>query len=448
MRKLLFFYIIMLTLFIVLQPLETQAAYIDLDNRLVYSKPGLYQQLDEVDRISESEPEQWVKSGNYTYQFLDVKRRYITIRKIESEAVVNGKLVVPKKIDGLKVLGIGVWHIKADRPPYEVPVGTNEDDYMSVVKKYSVIEKVSDVEELVLPSGLEFLGDFSFCECYGLRKIVFPDSLSFIGMYSLKGSRNLTEVTFPPDIYVSEAAFGVLPMQTDQIFHPEQVILYSDSLLGEDHVIMFKKERKPQIFIRFHKQKTFRFVLKGYVDKIFVHKKLDCFYLLSCLSEEEDYAVSPPPSYKVKKLVMNGKDTCLQLPYFSDKHSVLNKDGYWISGVKGIYTVKGAASINEAREYKATYYWKETGKAEKVKAKKKNGVYRAEWKKIKTTVYKHEYKAKKRKWKVTKSPVQTVYKVYGKKKKKGSYRLFMTTKKKNIQSKYKYIKAAAVKEWD
>lgn len=47
-----------------------------------------------------------------------------------------------------------------------------------------------------------------------------------------------------------------------------------------------------------------------------------------------------------------------------------------------------------------------------------------------------------------KSPVQTVYKVYGKKKKKGSYRLFMTTKKKNIQSKYKYIKAAAVKEWD
>lgn len=422
---------------IILRPLEIQAAYFDLDGSVVYTKPGLYQQLSEADRISKGTPDQWIKSGNYLYEFLDRQKRYITIRKIESDAVENGRLIIPPEIDGFKVLGISVFSAAIFEP-----------SFMSAMKEYCVMDETEKIVELVLPEGLEFLGVFSFYGCSSLKRIVFPESLVCIDACALQGSSSLLEVTFPPDIYISGNAFGILPIRVDQIFNPKKIILYSDSLLDEDNDLVFSKERKPQIFIRFHKQKTFRFALRGYVDKIFVHKKLDCFYLLSCLSEEEDYAVSPPPSYKVKKLVMNGKDTCLQLPYFSDKHSVLNKDGYWISGVKGIYTVKGAASINEAREYKATYYWKETGKAEKVKAKKKNGVYRAEWKKIKTTVYKHEYKAKKRKWKVTKSPVQTVYKVYGKKKKNGVYRLFMTTKKKNIQSKYKYIKAAAVKEWE
>lgn len=52
------------------------------------------------------------------------------------------------------------------------------------------------------------------------------------------------------------------------------------------------------------------------------------------------------------------------------------------------------------------------------------------------------------KGKLLKKAVQTKYKVYGCEKKSGKYRILCTTTKNTVQSKYKYIKAVPVKEWD
>lgn len=458
MKKFKIVFTLILMLSLIVQPRIILAADIGPDHSLVYSRPGLYWQLAKSDRIAKSDPEQWIKSGNYSYGFLDRQKRYITIRKIDSGAVADGKLIIPKEIDGFKVLGIGVWEIIADRAPYEDLhyMDYYDEPFESVQKQYQVIDEIEKIEEIVLPEGLEFLGAFSLYGCYNLKSITLPDSMVFIGSHALGNSRSLLEIEFPPDIYVSGLTFVSMPMKIDSLFCPKKLILYSDSVLGSDSIsaIGLSKENKAEVYIRYHNQRSFYYTLCGYVDKLYVDKKISFLALSSYVSDgESDYMDAPPPSYKVDRLIMNGKGTSLQFPYYANEPSVndlavLDKDGSWISGVNGLYTVKGAASIAQVRGYKTPYYWKETGKAREVKAKKKGSIYQVSWKKIKTIVHKHEYMVKKKKWKTTKSPIQTVYKVYGKKKKSDSYQFIKTTKKKSIKSKYKYIKAVPVKEWE
>lgn len=263
----------------------------------------------------------FIQNRDYTGSW---QKRYITIRRIEPEAVADGKLVVPREIDGFKVLGIGAWNILTDRVPYEALTSYSGDSLESVVNHYRVLDEIERIEELVLPEGLDF-----------------------IGSYALEGSRSLLEITFPPDIYVSCFAFGSLPIKTDSVFRPKKIILYSDSVVDiKDYTaIEFLKESKAEIYIRYHNQGQFYYTLSGYVEKIYVDKKIG-FFALSSVMGEEDYVDAPPPSYNVKRLIINGKGTSLQFPYYANEPSVndlsvLDKDGSWISGVKGLYTVRG-----------------------------------------------------------------------------------------------------------
>ena len=415
-----FFIYILLTVCIFIHPLTVHAEYMQFmgEEKEVHFKSGLYDKIKESERIPAGDSEQWVKSGYYSYEFLDSGKRYITIRKIEPEAVQKGKLIVPGEIDSHKVLGIGIQEL----PPY------------AERKNYCVMEKAEIIEELVLPDGLEFLGAASFDQCKELKKIFLPNSLVIINQFALAGCEKLKEIKFPPGVFVSGTVFG--SRSWEWVYYPQKITLYSDSVF----VWGFLDQELAEVHIRKHGSTSFflEYLLSGNIKKLYIDKKLDLFRLVMTYADEDSINLT---DYHVDKLIMNGKNTSLDL---SEKVNDIPPSG----GLKGLYTVKGAISILEAKTFRIPSYWKTAGKAKEVKAKKKNGTYQANWKKIKTTVCKYYFNRNKNKWATKKTPAKTVYKVYGKKKKSGSYQLIKTTKKRSIKSKYKYIKAVPVKEWD
>lgn len=407
-----------------LQPITMRAAQWDGYDL----KQGKYERIDKLEKESYGSQDEWIQSGNFYYEFLDTQKEYITIRKIKSKAVKNGKLIIPEKIDGHSVLGIGVWNWF-----WEKALGL--DGF------FCVLDDPNTVRKIVLPKGLEYLGNNSFQGCQELTHIALPDSLVIIADSAFFGCVNIEEMEFPPGVYVPSGVFGSSYAMT---FHPRKAVIYSDSLMG-DMDSWFLPGDKTELHIRRHKKDSyFLRPLPGYIKKLYVDKALLKFQFELAYDENSNLL-----DYDIKKLIMNGKETELKLPKDVNELPVpLHFNYYWNSAVKGLYTVKGAKAIKEVRKYKIPYYWKTAGKAKKVKGKKKDGVYLANWKKIKTTACKHFFSMGKDRWTITKTPVKTVYKVYGKTKKNGSYKFIRKTKKTTIKSKYRYIKAAALKAWE
>lgn len=411
-----------------LQPITMRAAQWDGYDL----KQGKYERIDKLEKESYGSQDEWIQSGNFYYEFLDTQKEYITIRKIKSKAVKNGKLIIPEKIDGHSVLGIGVWNWF-----WEKALGL--DGF------FCVLDDPNTVRKIVLPKGLEYLGNNSFQGCQELTHIALPDSLVIIADSAFFGCVNIEEMEFPPGVYVPSGVFGSSYAMT---FHPRKAVIYSDSLMGymdswflpgDETELHIRRNKKDSYFLR---------PLPGYIKKLYVDKTLSKFQFELAYDENSNLL-----NYNIKKLIMNGKETELKLPKDVNKLPVpLLSNVYQNSAVKGLYTVKGAKAIKEVRKYKIPYYWKTAGKAKKVKAGKTNGRYAADWGKVKTILHKNEYKFSKKKsswnWKKTKTPVKTIYKVYGKKKKNGSYKFIRETKKTTIKSKYKYIKAVPVKAWD
>ena len=461
-------YIFLLIFAVFVPSMKIQAAYRDTQGK-VHLKPGIYQTLDKLEKSKDDlakefteGPSEWVKSGYYSYEFLDSQKKYITIRKIDPEAVQGRRLVIPKEIDGHQVLGVGLWT--------DWVVAGFEECYRMMERKkditglvppewleifgydvcYSMVEQdLVDLTEIVLPEGLEFIGALSFYRYLSVKKISFPNSLVVIRTRALYDCP-IGEMELPPGVYVENGALdgsgidigegdddnGGLP------FHgcsPRKITMYSDSLVSFSNT-WFADWGCAQLHIRYYEKDSYSLDLPGYIEKLYIDKKLMKFRLgmaYKNVSEEDGRR----EDYQVRKLIINGRNTKLEL--YKRKSDVM-----LFRSVKGLYTAKGAASIKGAKKYGIPSYWKTAGKAKEVKAKKKNGSYQANWKKIKTTVCKYYFSSNKDKWATKKTPVKTVYKVYGKKIKNGSYQLIKTTKKRSIKSKYKYIKAVPVREWE
>ena len=427
-----------------LQPRAPVWANVD-KSETKYFKPGIWQTLDNLENLS-SNPEDWIESGNYCYEFLDSQKKYITIRDFWGTVSSDGILTIPEKIDGYKVLGVGTWPAKVGALPED------QKHIWSWGREKIVMQENPLIRKIVLPEGLEFLGGDSFRNCYNMKEIYLPDSLVAIADGALSCATDLEKIEFPQGVYVDKAAFGG-PYSGNGCSlslggaHPLKMVLYSNCHIAfdTDSYIAFPKGKKTELEIRYCEGKNYYYALQGYITKLCVDKKLSEFQLEMGLGVCD---TDNPPllDYYVTKLIMNGKNTKLKLSKYVN-------DVFPNGGLKGLYTVEGAASIKEVKKYNVPSYWKTTGKAREIKGKKmdsteKKGMYQAGWRKIKTNICKYWYNLSKGKWTSKKTPAQTVYKVYGKKKKSDSYQLIKTTKKRSIQSKYKYIKVVPVKEWE
>ncbi len=110
-----------------------------------------------------------IKSGEYTYRIREDGTAEITAYKLEYEGIFAPKdveLVVPGKIDGLQVTGIGSNAFR--------------DNY--------------SLSSVVLPEGLTSAGDLVFYGCKNLKKVVLPRSLKSVGDRIFYNCKNLTEI--------------------------------------------------------------------------------------------------------------------------------------------------------------------------------------------------------------------------------------------------------------
>lgn len=387
-------------------------------------KKGEYQDIPNIVKTSFGKPESWVKSGIYSYEFLDAEKKYITVRNVDK---VEETLKIPEEIDGYKVIGVGCWGLSAGKISDD---GGWQGGEMSEELSYGKICADTDkLKEIILPEGLEFVGTGAFyskARSTELCRIKFPHSLVYIGSYAFQNQEMLKDISLPSGAYVDVQAFPDMD-NWKKIEFFSNCKIQDDNFIGNKDVVIIKKKGESNYHVPVSViEKTQHLYFNGALKKVFLH--------LGGNKVEDAAGDMIPATAFIEKVYIHNKNTILSVEQFID--------------IGELYTVPGASAIKYAKKTKTTYHIKTTDKTKEVKAKKKSDQYQASWKKIKTIVHKYEYKAEKKKWKVTKSPVQTVYKVFGKKKKNGSYRLIKTTKKRSIQSKYKYIKVVPDKEWN
>lgn len=398
---------------IILNPLQafaedsakyTNSLFCRLD-QTEYTKQGTYGEIGE-----------WTKSGNYYYEILNpeqgkLKEKYISIRRVEMAALDHGVLTIPSEIDGYQVLGVGAFDVV---PNPWIP-------YIRTTGDCRLLEQGELLQKVVFSEGIEVIGIASFKGCMNLKEVIFPDSLVYIAGCAFEDSCRISELSFPQGVVTKAAPFSTLYLKRLTIFSnsPFPVGLSTSPV------------KKTDVYLRFCEKENYNYWFDGYIKKFYVGsgiKKLRLCFMYDC---EVKIGGS------IEKLIIN------------DRHTGLDIDGaVGASDVNGVYTVKKAKAVNWAISRVIPYYLKQAGKTRYVKAGKKAGRYRAGWKKIKTTVHKHFFSDSKVRWKTKKTPVKTIYKVYGKKKKSGSYKFIKTTKKRSIRSEYKYIKAVPVKKWD
>lgn len=432
-------FLLILILSLILQPFKTQAAYIDLDGN-EHLKQGNYLYV-ERNRMPLGDSRKWIQSGYYHYEFLDSSKMYITIRKIASGAVKNGKLKIPETIDGHIVLGAGMFW---DESYFD------ENHNMLEKEQMCILDEPQKLEELILPYTMEFLGYGSFYKCEKLEKISFYNNnggecrLVRIETGAFGATHNMKEIVFPPGVSVGKEAFSCWDSEWKHECRLRKITIYTDNVLSRGN--WFPEGEKPDLYIRKHMYPFYALTVPGDLNKLYIDKNISLFQLKIAYEEDWDDDAPPMLNCMVNKLVMNGKETVLWLP--EEVNEILPA-----GGLQGIYTVKGAICIHEAKKYDIPVYWKTVGKKKTVKGKKmaaakKNNIYTACWSKIKTTINKYSLNAATDRWKIKKTPAKTVYKVYGKKKKGGSYHFIKSTKKRSIKSEYKYIKAVPDKEWE
>ena len=136
-------------------------------------------------------------------------------RTIDTVVVPNYIYGIPVKkikgcVDFYSTTGNTIWNTKIC-DGYSISVGSGRALKNTTIKKIIIsngIEVIeggpfaltSNLEELVLPSTLSQLGDFSFLWCTNLAKVTIPSNVKSIGIYTFYQCTNLTGITIPSSV--------------------------------------------------------------------------------------------------------------------------------------------------------------------------------------------------------------------------------------------------------
>lgn len=151
-----------------------------------------------------------VKIENMTIRY-EKREHGLRILSIECPSEVK-KLIIPSSINGVPVKSLGAKigkHLPSCDTlviPDTVGVISGESPFAGAQNIRKIIwpgsvEVIparcfmfSDVQEIILPEGLDSIGTEAFYECPNLSKVNIPDSVSFIGTGAFNGCQKLTSV--------------------------------------------------------------------------------------------------------------------------------------------------------------------------------------------------------------------------------------------------------------
>lgn len=205
--------------------------------------------------------------------------------------------------------------------------------------KSDILEKPALLKKVVFEDGIEIIGIDCFKGCVNLRDVVLPKSLVYISSGAFFDSGKISELSFPKGVMAGKFVFSHELLL-------DKVTFYSDGSLDCQFCKNPLAGNTTEAYV-YYNEKNPEYFLTGYLKKLYVDPQI------STLNIKLQWESEVPYNGSIKELVMNGKNTKLSM----------DKD--------------------------IPYFIKKTGKAQTVKAKKKNGHYRANWKKVKTKIERH-----------------------------------------------------------
>lgn len=340
----------------------------------------------------------YYKSGIYTYTVLNEQEKQISICEIASQ---DKKITIPSELDGYQVCALG----------YESHF---HNDY-SVIKEIGGGAKET-LEELVIPSSVKYVYAYAFNHYEKLKKISLPEGITLCkGSFSECSSWK--DILLPPNITCED---GSLPYYLNTLKISSSLPAYN--------------------------------VLNGTVQKLILSEEGDDIWHLgtSWVTVKIKQLFSPENAKKlvfnyaeenchVEKLYVNGADTAIEA-----KH--IKRYGDVTFG--NIYTVPHAKAISFARKNKINYHVRQAEKVTKIKRKQIGKYCQYQWKTTKTKITSYRYNKKTKKWTAYKKTTPTIYDVYGKKTKNGTYKRIVSTKFDKIKTNYKYVIVETSELWE
>ena len=198
------------------------------------------------------ERENFHRSGTWGYTLLDDNTAALS--RYYGNSVHPS---VPDKIDGYTVTAIsGGWYTGSDGKPvlYGNVHGLSytEDGMIEDCQIYSPFSENADIEVIMLPDTIEYIGAISFRNCTSLKTIRLPENLKFLGNNCFDGCSSLESIVIPSKVeYIDQAAFKncrSLSSVTMQSAHCEHAVFENCASLKDFTLPLGTAEIPPYMF--------------------------------------------------------------------------------------------------------------------------------------------------------------------------------------------------------
>lgn len=163
---------------------------------------------------------------------------------------VDGKIVLPDKIEGIPIVGIAPYAFSEGKEFSEDFIWLSEDAMFFKERRRL---KTAEVTEVRLPFGIHEIGKYAFYRCRNLQKLILSDEILEIGGGALTGCRGIREV----EIHFENGECSALKSILDEVRFQVHVRLYmgdkvADILFPEHYEEAVEDTPAKQLFTRYH----------------------------------------------------------------------------------------------------------------------------------------------------------------------------------------------------
>ncbi len=151
----------------------------------------------------EEEPDELDPSEIYTYTVVSEEEKTIYITGGKSGVKLSGEVIIPSQIDGYTVIGTG--HAAFSGELLKNVTSVTIPDTIKRIGDYNCFYDCKNLQEIILPEEMEYLGVGTFTGCTSLTSIVIPKGVTKLSK-TFRRCTSLETVTIPSSVTEIDAA--------------------------------------------------------------------------------------------------------------------------------------------------------------------------------------------------------------------------------------------------